>query len=102
MWNYSLFTDEDIVNFKNGTLYNGFRKFGAHALTVLDTNGYYFAVWAPNASKVAVVGDFNGWKNSCIPCMYASINPVSGKVLFRIYRQERNTSFTSRDIKLWS
>ncbi|HNJ95418.1 MAG TPA: alpha-amylase family glycosyl hydrolase, partial [Ferruginibacter sp.] len=67
VWNYSLFTDEDIVNFKNGTLYNGFRKFGAHALTVLDTNGYYFAVWAPNASKVAVVGDFNGWKKQLHP-----------------------------------
>ncbi len=67
VWNYSLFTDEDIVNFKNGTLYNGFRKFGAHALRVLDTDGYYFAVWAPNASKVAVVGDFNGWKKQLHP-----------------------------------
>ncbi|HRI25655.1 MAG TPA: 1,4-alpha-glucan branching protein GlgB [Ferruginibacter sp.] len=67
VWNYSLFTDEDIVNFKNGTLYNGYRKFGAHAVTVLNTAGFYFAVWAPNATKVSVVGDFNGWKKQLHP-----------------------------------
>lgn len=67
VWNYSLFTDEDISNFKDGTLYNGYRKFGAHQVTVLDTEGYYFAVWAPNATRVSVVGDFNGWKKQLHP-----------------------------------
>ncbi len=67
VWNYSLFTDEDISNFKNGTLYNGYQKFGAHQLQVLDTDGFYFAVWAPNATKVSVVGNFNGWKRQLHP-----------------------------------
>jgi 1,4-alpha-glucan branching enzyme len=67
VWNYSLFTDEDITNFKNGTLYSGYKKFGAHQLNVLDTTGFYFAVWAPNATKVSVVGDFNGWKKQLHP-----------------------------------
>jgi 1,4-alpha-glucan branching enzyme len=64
VWNYSLFTDEDIVNFKNGTFYNGYQKFGSHSLHVLNTNGFYFAVWAPNATKVSVIGEFNGWKHN--------------------------------------
>lgn len=67
VWNYSLFTGEDITNFKNGTLYNGFEKFGSHFIEVLNTPGFYFAVWAPNATKVSVIGDFNGWKNQLHP-----------------------------------
>ena len=67
VWNYSLFTSEDIINFQQGTLYNGYKKFGSHAITVLDTPGFYFAVWAPNATKVSVVGNFNGWKKQLHP-----------------------------------
>jgi 1,4-alpha-glucan branching enzyme len=67
VWNYSLFTDEDIINFRNGTLYNAYLKFGNHYREVLNTGGYYFAVWAPNATKVAVVGEFNGWKEQLHP-----------------------------------
>ncbi|MEP7255810.1 MAG: 1,4-alpha-glucan branching protein GlgB [Ferruginibacter sp.] len=67
VWNYSLFTDEDIANFKNGTLYNGYEKFGNHAIEILNTPGFYFSVWAPNATKVSVVGDFNGWKHQLHP-----------------------------------
>ncbi len=62
VWNYSLLTDEDIRNFQQGTLYNGYDVFGSKCITVLDTVGYYFAVWAPNATKVSVVGNFNHWK----------------------------------------
>ncbi len=62
VWNYSLFTEEDITNFKNGTCYNGYQKFGSHFLAVLNTPGFYFAVWAPNATEVSVIGRFNGWK----------------------------------------
>ncbi len=67
VWNYSLFTDEDITNFKNGTLYNGYLKFGSHFIDVLNTPGFYFAVWAPNATKVSVIGNFNGWKDQLHP-----------------------------------
>jgi 1,4-alpha-glucan branching enzyme len=61
VWNYSLFTDEDVQNYQAGTLYNAYTKFGSHQLNVLNTDGFYFAVWAPNATAVSVIGDFNGW-----------------------------------------
>ena len=67
VWNYSLFTGKDIINFKNGTFYNGYQKFGSHSLNVLNTPGFYFAVWAPNATKVSVIGAFNGWKEQLHP-----------------------------------
>jgi 1,4-alpha-glucan branching enzyme len=61
VWNYSLFNEEDIRNFQHGTLYNAYEFFGAHAIDVLDRPGYYFAVWAPNATFVSVIGKFNNW-----------------------------------------
>jgi 1,4-alpha-glucan branching enzyme len=61
VWNYSLFTDEDVRNYQAGTMYNAYTKFGNHQLRVLDTDGFYFAVWAPNATSVSVIGDFNEW-----------------------------------------
>ncbi|MEO6583062.1 MAG: 1,4-alpha-glucan branching protein GlgB [Ferruginibacter sp.] len=62
VWNYSLFTDKDIMAFHAGKMYAGHEKFGSHFLNVLKTDGFYFAVWAPNATSVSVIGDFNGWK----------------------------------------
>ncbi len=67
VWNYSLFEEEDIRNFQNGTNYSLYKKFGSHPLDVLNTKGYYFAVWAPNATSVSVVGDFNQWNTESHP-----------------------------------
>jgi 1,4-alpha-glucan branching enzyme len=67
VWNYSLLTDEVIRNFQNGTLYNGYEYFGNHEIEVLGSTGYYFAVWAPNATKVSLVGNFNDWKKEQYP-----------------------------------
>ncbi len=67
VWNYSLFTEEVIRNYQNGCLYNAYEYFGSHEITVLDTPGYYFAVWAPNATKVSVTGNFNDWKKEEFP-----------------------------------
>ena len=67
VWNYSLLNEEDIRNFQNGTNYSLYKKFGSHALKVLNTDGYYFAVWAPNATMVSVVGDFNNWETDAHP-----------------------------------
>ncbi len=61
VWNYSLFNEEDVRNFQDGTHYSLYEHFGPHPLTVLKTPGYYFSVWAPNATQVSVVGDFNNW-----------------------------------------
>ncbi len=67
VWVYSFFQDEDIIRFKEGRLFNAYEKFGSHKLRVLDTDGYYFAVWAPHATAVSVVGEFNGWKKQLHP-----------------------------------
>ena len=58
---HSLFTDFDINLFKAGKHYNLFDKMGSHPMTLNGVQGTYFAVWAPSAKKVSVVGDFNHW-----------------------------------------
>jgi len=67
VWNYSLFNEEVIRNFQNGTLYNGYEYFGNKQLEVLGKQGTYFAVWAPNATQVMVKGNFNDWDNESHP-----------------------------------
>ncbi len=59
---YSLITDYDVYLFKEGKHYRIYEKLGAHPLVVDGVSGVYFAVWAPNAAEVHVVGDFNDWK----------------------------------------
>ncbi|MEI6151735.1 MAG: 1,4-alpha-glucan branching protein GlgB [Chitinophagia bacterium] len=63
VWNYSLFTDEDVHNFQNGTHYSLYLLFGNKQLEVSGKKGTYFAVWAPNATAVYVKGNFNDWNN---------------------------------------
>jgi 1,4-alpha-glucan branching enzyme len=56
-----LLTDDDIHLFNEGTHFRLYRKLGAHRSSDPKRPGTHFAVWAPNAEKVTVVGDFNGW-----------------------------------------
>jgi 1,4-alpha-glucan branching enzyme len=72
VWNYSFFTDDDIRNFQRGTHYRLYDLFGSHEIEVLGKKGYYFAVWAPNATAVSVIGNFNDW------------NPVSHPLFVRL------------------
>ena len=58
---FSLFTEFDINLFKAGKHYKLYEKFGSHVVTVDGETGTYFAVWAPSAKSVSVVGDFNYW-----------------------------------------
>ena len=67
VWNYSLFTEEAIRNFQNGTHYSLYEYFGNKQLTVLDVKGTYFAVWAPNATYISVTGYFNNWDKTSHP-----------------------------------
>ncbi len=57
----TLLTEKDSYLFKEGSHFRLFEKLGAHALTVGGVAGTLFSVWAPNAERVSVVGDFNGW-----------------------------------------
>lgn len=58
---FSLFSDFDVALFKAGKHYRLYQKLGAHPVTHQGKTGMYFAVWAPNARYVSVIGDFNGW-----------------------------------------
>jgi 1,4-alpha-glucan branching enzyme len=57
----SLFTERDIYLFKEGSHFHLYEKLGSHVIDVEGTEGTLFAVWAPNAKAVSVIGDFNGW-----------------------------------------
>jgi len=60
----SLLTDDDLYLFNEGSHSRLYEKLGAHTLTVDGTNGTYFAVWAPDARQVSVIGEFNGWNKT--------------------------------------
>ncbi|MBU2574458.1 MAG: 1,4-alpha-glucan branching protein GlgB [Elusimicrobia bacterium] len=62
--NAQLLTDQDIYLFNEGNHVRLYEKFGAHPIAGGPVEGTHFAVWAPNAKKVCVMGDFNGWNKT--------------------------------------
>jgi 1,4-alpha-glucan branching enzyme len=58
----TILTDQDLYLFNEGTHHRIFEKLGAHPRVVDGREGTSFAVWAPNADHVSVIGDFNGWR----------------------------------------
>ena len=63
-YDITLLTDNDLYLFNEGSHYRLYGKLGAHPMTIGGIEGTYFAVWAPNAKKVSVMGEFNGWHRS--------------------------------------
>jgi 1,4-alpha-glucan branching enzyme len=63
----SRLTDHDIYLFKEGNHFRLYEKLGAHLMEGNGRQGTYFAVWAPNADGVSVVGDFNRWRTEAHP-----------------------------------
>ena len=61
---HSLFTDFDIDLFKAGKHYRLYNKLGSHMMELNGVRGVYFAVWAPSAKSISVVGDFNFWDDN--------------------------------------
>src|SRR5437762_1447464 len=67
-YSYGLIMGEmDLHLFSEGNHLQLYEQFGAHLRKIGDTDGVYFAVWAPNAQRVSVVGDFNGWDGRVNP-----------------------------------
>ena len=60
-YDVSLLTEDDLFLFNEGSHFNLYDKLGSHLITVDGVEGAYFAVWAPDAERIAVTGDFNGW-----------------------------------------
>jgi len=60
-------SDFDLHLFNEGSLLRAYDHFGAQVIDVGPARGVHFAVWAPNAERVSVVGDFNGWDGRVHP-----------------------------------
>ena len=63
----TLLSESDLHYFNEGTHSHLYEKLGAHLTTSDGVAGTQFAVWAPNAQAVSVVGDFNAWKTNATP-----------------------------------
>jgi len=63
----TLLTEYDIHLFREGNHFSLYEKLGSHPMTVNGTPGTYFAVWAPNAEQVSLIGEFNRWEKSTHP-----------------------------------
>jgi len=70
------FTDYELYLFGEGRYQNSYDKFGAHTREVDGVIGINFAVWAPNALRVSVVGDFNNWDGRVHPMQQHEANGV--------------------------
>ena len=62
-----LLTDFELHLFSEGTFYRAYETLGAHVRTIDGVTGVHFVVWAPNAARVSVVGEFNRWDGRCHP-----------------------------------
>jgi 1,4-alpha-glucan branching enzyme len=60
-------SEQDIFLFGEGKLRQGYRMLGSHPVTISGVEGVRFAVWAPNAERVSVVGEFNNWDGRLYP-----------------------------------
>ena len=76
----NVITENDIRLFKSGIHYEIYKKFGAHPKRIDDQDGISFSVWAPNAQKISVIGDFNGWdiENN-------KMNPIGDSGIFELF-----------------
>ena len=64
---FSLLSEDDLYLFNEGRHFRLYDKLGAHAIRHNGGTGVYFAVWAPNAREVSVMGDFTGWRTDAAP-----------------------------------
>jgi 1,4-alpha-glucan branching enzyme len=63
-YDVTLLTDQDLYLFNEGSHFHLYEKLGAHPVAIDGSVGTYFAVWAPNAERVSVMGDFNSWNKT--------------------------------------
>jgi len=97
-----LLTDMDVYLFNEGSHLRLYDKLGAHPLDPEGSEGTYFAVWAPNAKYVSVVGDFNVWHRTSHPLrprgasgiwegVLADVKPGA---LYKFYIESSSSSYT--------
>jgi 1,4-alpha-glucan branching enzyme len=79
----TIVTDQDVYLFNEGTHYRLHQVLGSHRIEIDGQTGTHFAVWAPNARSVHVMGDFNGWDKSTCP-----MQPLGGSGIWTAFRPE--------------
>ena len=92
-YDVSLLSADDLFIFNEGNHFRLYEKLGGHCLESNGVTGVYFAVWAPDAERVCVIGDFNGWHKESHPLGYRG-HPASGKVLFPASAEGQNINTT--------
>jgi 1,4-alpha-glucan branching enzyme len=100
-------TDFDLHLFGEGSHYKIYEKLGAHVIKINGITGVHFAVWAPNARAVSVIGDFNGWDGRRHPLRMLGMSGVweifipglqEGSIYkFRIKTKNRKQIFEKAD-----
>ncbi|MBM3326068.1 MAG: 1,4-alpha-glucan branching protein GlgB [Calditrichaeota bacterium] len=96
-------THDDLYLFNEGTHYNLWEKLGSHIVETDGRSGCRFAVWAPDAVAVNVVGDFNGWRRASHP-LYPNgqsgiwegfIAGVNQRMIYKYYIRSRYSDFAT-------
>ena len=104
----TVLTEQDIYLFREGTHFRAYEKLGAHPTEGEPARaggaaGTHFAVWAPNAARVSVVGDFNGWRPDAHPLQQrndssgiwsAFVPGVKPGALYKYHIDSRNNGYT--------
>ena len=75
-----VYSAKDLDKFEAGIHYTLYEKMGAHPMTIKGVEGTYFSVWAPNACRVSVVGDFNLWDGRRHP-----MRRIEGAGIFELF-----------------
>ncbi len=99
-----LLSDFELYLFHEGTLYESYKTLGAHPISYEGAEGVRFAVWAPNAKKVSVVGDFNDWDGRLHEMKRVSQSGiwvlfVPGLCCGNIYKYEIHTPYNQTVLK---
>jgi 1,4-alpha-glucan branching enzyme len=101
LYGHSLLTETDLYLFNEGNHFRLYDRLGAHPGSVDGTDGTHFAVWAPNAERVSVVGDFNSWNTTKHPLQPLSssgiwhgfIPGLSHGALYKYHIQSRQRGY---------
>jgi len=94
----SVITEEEEIRFTRGAWENCYKKMGAHPMTIHGVEGVYFAVWAPNARRVSVAGDFNYWNGMIHP-----MHRLDRSGIFELFIPGIRTGSLYRfEVKTWS
>ena len=80
---YNVFSQDDCYLFGHGTHYQIYEKMGAHPMEINGIKGVYFAVWAPHATYVNVIGEFNNWDR-----FEGAMSPIDESGIFEAFIPE--------------